>query len=235
MRRVKTGVLVHGCHLDAYDWRGIVWGYPDVGDLGRAPKSVLIAHQEQAEMIVFGTGASERMVDRDGVRRAMKEGEYTLDYLLRHFEELAEFPAFGKLDLAALREQIERTARAESRSQNTREEVIEAAELFLENGIERMILVSSPTHISRCVRDAYAALESDRFARLRHQLFATPSDSSYLGSRAEDVVIFEPPHRADRHSAPIHLNVSRILRIPPAELGDFLKRLDRILQEEFRV
>jgi len=232
---VKTGVLVHGCHLDAYDWRGIVWGYPDEGELGRAPKGVLVAHQEQAEMLVFGTGASERVVDRDGEKRTMKEGEYTLDYLLHHFDELADFPAFSKVDLKALRLQVESTARAASRSQNTREEVTEAAELFLENGIERMILVSSPTHISRCVRDAYTALEDSRFDRLRHQLFATPSDSSYLGSRAEDVVIFEPPHRADRHSAPIHLNVSRILRIPPAELGGFLQRLDRILQEEFRV
>lgn len=232
---MKTGVLVHGCHLDAYDWRGIAWGYPDAGELGRAPKGVLVAHQEQAEMLVFGTGASERIVDRDGQRRTMKEGEYTLDYLLQNFDELAEFPAFGKIDLPALRAQVEATAVAESRSQNTREEVTEAAELFLERGIERMILVSSPTHISRCVRDAYTALEKDRFARLRHQLFATPSDSSYLGSRAEDVVIFEPPHRADRHSAPIHLNVSRILRIPPDELGDFLKKLDRLLQEQYRV
>ena len=107
--------------------------------------------------------------------------------------------------------------------------------MFLEAGLERMILVSSPTHISRCVRDAYTALEEPRFARLRYQLFATPSDSSYLGSRAEDVVIFEPPHRADRHSAPIHLNVSRILRIPPAELDGFLQRLDRMLSEDFRV
>jgi DUF218 domain len=186
-------------------------------------------------VLVFGTGASERVVDRDGGKRSMKEGEYTLDFLLHHFGELADFPAFAKVDLEALRQQVERTARAASRSQNTREEVTEAAELFLENGIERMILVSSPTHISRCVRDAYTALEDLRFDRLRHQLFATPSDSSYLGSRAEDVVIFEPPHRADRHSAPIHLNVSRILRIPPAELGGFLQRLDRILQEDFRV
>ena len=232
---MKTGVLVHGCHLDAYDWRGIVWGYPDAGELGRAPKGVLVAHQEQADVLVFGTGASERVVDRDGKRVVMKEGEYTLDYLLQHFDELADFPAFGKVDLEALRRQIESTAVAESRSQNTREEVVEAAEHFLERGVERMILVSSPTHISRCVRDAYSALESARFARLRHQLFATPSDSSYLGSRAEDVVIFEPPHRADRHSAPIHLNVSRILRIPASELGGFLKRLHRLLQEEYRV
>ena len=35
--------------------------------------------------------------------------------------------------------------------------------------------------------------------------------------------------------APIHLNVSRILRIPASELGGFLKRLDRLLQEEYRV
>lgn len=232
---MKTGVLVHGCHLDAYDWRGIVWGYPAGDQLGRAPKGVLVAHQEQAELLVFGTGASQRVVERDGEACVMKEGEYTLDYLRRHFDGLGEFAAFDGIDLPRLRALVEASARTASRSQNTREEVTEAAEMFLEHGIERMILVSSPTHISRCLRDATSALERDRFAALRHQLFATPSDSSYLGSRAEDVVIFEPPHRADRHSAPIHLNVSRILRIPPAELDDFLKRLDRMLQEEFRV
>lgn len=232
---MKTGVLVHGCHLDAYDWRGIVWGYPKDGLMGRAPKGVLIAHQEQAELIVFGTGASSRVVERDGRELTMKEGEYTLDYLLGHFDELAQFPAFAGLDLSALRERVTAIGQAESRSQNTREEVREAAELFLERGIERVVLVSSPTHISRCIRDAYAALEGPGFEGLRQNLFATPSDSGYLGARAEDVVIFEPPHRADRHSAPIHLNVQRILRIPPDELDGFLKKLDRMLQEQFRV
>lgn len=232
---MKTGVLVHGCHLDAYDWRGIVWGYPNKAQLGRVPKGVLVAHQHQAELLVFGTGASVRTVERDGATREMKEGEYTLDYLLRHFEQLAEFEPFAELDVVSLRARIEQIARAETRSQNTREEVRFAAEQFLEAGIEQMILVSSPTHISRCLRDAYTALEDSRFGPLRHHLYATPSDSPYLGSRAEDVVIFEPPHRADRHSAPIHINVSRILRIPSDELDSFLKRLDRMLQEDFRV
>jgi len=232
---MKTGVLVHGCHLDAYDWRGIVWGYPDKGQLGRAPKGMLVAHQESADLLVFGTGASQRVVERDGKQVSMKEGEYTLDYLERHFADLAEFAPFAELDLAELRARFDKIARAELSSQNTSEEVREAAELCLEHGIDRLVLVSSPTHISRCLRDAYTALESDRFDRLRQQLFATPSDSCYLGARAEDVVIFEPPHRADRHSAPIHLNVSRILRIPAPELDAFLKKLDRTLQEEFRV
>lgn len=232
---MKTGVLVHGCHLQAYDWRRIAWGYPDSGELGRATKGLLVAHQEDAELLVFGTGASKRAIELNGESRTLLEGEYTLDYLRRHLGELNEFPAFQKIDLAELSARLERTARLASRSRNTREEVTEAAEMFLEAGLERMILVSSPTHISRCVRDAYTALEEPRFARLRYQLFATPSDSSYLGSRAEDVVIFEPPHRADRHSAPIHLNVSRILRIPPPELDGFLQRLDRMLSEDFRV
>ena len=42
---MKTGVLVHGCHLGALNWRGIMWGDPP-DELGRIPKAVSVALQE---------------------------------------------------------------------------------------------------------------------------------------------------------------------------------------------
>ncbi|KAA3609502.1 MAG: hypothetical protein DWQ01_09220 [Planctomycetota bacterium] len=232
---MKTGVLVHGCHLEAYDWRGIAWGYPDRNELGRIPKGVLVALETNADLLVFGTGASCRLVEEDGQQIVKREGEYTLGFLLRRFEELAEFKAFEGVDLAALRKRVEGIAVADVDSMNTEQEVRNAARMFLRQGIEGMVLVSSPTHLPRCLRDACAALVGEEFRSLRQHLLATPSDSCYLGSRAENVVIFEPPHRADRHSQPLHLNAQRLLRIPEHHLDRFLKRLDGILQEEFQV
>ncbi|CAN0465217.1 unnamed protein product [Ectocarpus sp. 8 AP-2014] len=40
------------------------------------------------------------------------------------------------------------------RSQNTRQELLEAGCIFREKNCERIILVSSPTHLPRCLRDA---------------------------------------------------------------------------------
>ena len=81
---MRTGVLVHGCHLEAFDWRGIVWGSPP-HELGRIPTAVYVAVKEDAEVIVFGTGASER--------GGKKESEVTREYMLEHFRGLKELDA----------------------------------------------------------------------------------------------------------------------------------------------
>lgn len=234
-RPMKTGILVNGCHLAAYDWRGIAWGHPKRNELGRIPKGVQVALQEKAERLVFGTGASSRTVEEKGVSVTKLEGEFTLDFLKSHLNDLGQFDSFADADLDAIRTLIEAIAVVEVESQNTAEEVRNAARRFLQEGIERMVIVSSPTHLPRCLRDACVALEGDEFRCLRQNLLVTPSDSPYLGSRAENVVIFEPPHRADRHSQPLHLNVQRLLRIPDKNLDRFLRRLDGILQDEFQV
>lgn len=232
---MKTGILVHGCHLGAYDWRGIAWGHPAQQQLGRIPKAVLVALQHDAECIVFGTGASEKTVTRDGVAVTCKEGEYTRDYLLAHFEDLHGFEVFRDVELGPLKRRIAAISQAEIASQNTREEIRNGARLLRQAGVERILLVTSPTHISRCIRDACSVFEAEEFAAYRRELYATPSDTCYLGYRAEDVVVFEPPHRADRHSHPTHLNVQRVLQIPEKQLVRFLRKLNDLLQDEFSV
>ena len=54
----RTGVWVHGFHLQAEVWKEVVWGKPpDL--LGRVPKAVLVALEEDAVLLGFGTGGSE--------------------------------------------------------------------------------------------------------------------------------------------------------------------------------
>jgi len=217
---MKTGILVHGCHLGALNWRGIMWGHPP-DQLGRIPKAVSVALQEDAEVLIFGTGASEK--------ENKKEGEYTRDFMFEHFLNLGEFSRFQNIDLAAAKPKFLKISRAECSSQNTREEMEEAGKIFSNLGMERVILVSSPTHISRCIRDALDVFKAEKYFALWENLFATACDTSYLGGRVEDVVIFEPPHRGDQQAFLTHYVVKRIFKISEEEMPPFLKDLDVLL------
>jgi hypothetical protein len=217
---MRTGILVHGCHLEAFDWRGIVWGSPP-HEPGRIPMAVYVAVKEDADVIVFGTGASER--------GGKKESEFTREYLLEHFSELEEFSCFDGMAIGQQRDRMEAISVAECDSRNTLDEMGAAGRIFLEKGIEKAILVSSPTHIPRCIRDALEVFQAPEFATLKRNLYAVASDTSYLGGRVEDVVIFEPPHRGDRGSFLTHYIVKRILKIPEDRTDLFLKELDALL------
>lgn len=237
---MKTGVLVHGCHLGAFDWRGIAWGHKDKQMLGRIPKGVLVAHEYDADVVIFGTGASKKtVIENEGTDRQVSvekvEGQYTLDYMLRHFEDLHDFRQFKGLDLGHLKRRMTEISIADVESTNTVTELRNAAIEFGKRDIQRFMLVSSPTHISRCIKHACSVLMTDDLRHFHDRLLATPSDTCYMGHRPEDVVIFEPPHRKDKHSQPLHLNMSRVLRIPEKDLERFLTRIDAILQEEFGV
>jgi hypothetical protein len=199
-----------------------MWGNPP-DEMGRIPKSVSVALQEDASLMVFGTGASEK----DG----KKEGEYTRDYMLDFFPELSEFAWFEGKDLEEARSRLAEISIPECHSQNTREEMEEGARIFLEHGVEKIILVSSPTHISRCIRDALVMCHEPKFSRLRNHLYAVASDTSYLGGRVDDVVIFEPPHRGDQQAFLTHYVVKRIFKIPEDDMPGFLKDLDALLSK----
>lgn len=187
--RKKTGVLIHGCHLQTItDWDKIVWGDPP-SLLGRLPKGVKVALEEKAELIVVGTGSSEAC--------GKKEAEFTRDYLLHCFPKLNSFSDFQEINLEKAYRRIEKIIVAETRSQNTHQELFRAGWLFKEAGVTRIILVSSPVHIPRCLRDAYTVFSGDEHLKhLTNDLLATPSDTGW--ARAEGTVIIEPPHRPDR-------------------------------------
>ncbi|CAM9781778.1 unnamed protein product, partial [Ectocarpus sp. 8 AP-2014] len=121
----KTGVLIHGCHLGAKRWRSIMWGDEQQQRLGRLPHGARLAWEESACVVVLGTGASER----DGVL----EGRYALEYLKENWEKLGEFrEAFSGVDLEQMRTAVQPLLVAEVRSQNTRQELLEAGCIFRE-------------------------------------------------------------------------------------------------------
>jgi hypothetical protein len=228
---MKTGVLVHGCNLYTFQWNRIVWGKPP-HELGRVPMGIFVAMLEQADLIAFGTGASTK----DG----LTESEATVQLLWERFDELQEFEIFQKhlpqfsehSAWQQLREMLKSKIIVENKSQNTVEEVVCTARLFHQRGIEKIILVSSPTHLPRCLRDARIAFDQNAdLAHFKNWLYATPSTTSYMGRSAADVAIFEPPHRPDRPNFNINDFLKRVNDIPGGRRQEFLESFDQLLQK----
>ena len=219
----RTGVLIHGLHLQTQGWEEIVWGRPP-HLLGILPQGAAIALREKASIVVFGTGASER--------NGKKEAEVARDLLLDRFLDLAQFTDFQGVDLEESRRVVQRISVVETHSQNTAQEVKFAGRMFQEAGVDRIFLVSSPTHISRCVRDAFMAFNED--GALRHftyNLFASPSQMCFLGTTAQDVAIVEPSHRPDRTASNLNLLVQKMLRVPSGNQEEFLAQIEKLLAQ----
>ncbi|MDE2846840.1 MAG: YdcF family protein [Gemmatimonadota bacterium] len=229
--RRKTGILVHGYNLHAGQWEDVTWGAPPER-IGRVPMGVLVALSEQADVMVFGSGAS----DKDG----MLESEATARLLWERFDELAGFAVFKGWETeltrtpaaSRFRQRIESILHLDRASKNTRDEIAYAGRVFVDRDVERVILVSSPTHLPRCLRDACAIYGEDGdMSGLLRELYAAPSVTGYPRYTADDVAIFEPPHRPDRPGADLSRVVARAHDIPVNQRERFVRRLDDLLQE----
>jgi len=227
----KTGILVHGCNLHAYQWKTITWGKPPM-EMGRVPKGIFTALHECADVLAFGTGASEK--------NGKLEADATVQLMWERFDEISEFEVFKRYFPEITdqdyrnqaRKKIETILEIENQSQNTVDEVKRVGEIFNRYGVERIILVSSPTHLPRCLRDACVAFEQNEdLAHFRHWLSAVPSDTSYMGKSASDVAVFEPPHRPDRPMFNINDFLKRVDDIPGKDRLVFLRSFDELLQE----
>lgn len=229
--RRKTGVLVHGYNLHAGQWEDVAWGAPPER-IGRVPMGVFVALSEQADVMVFGSGASEK----DG----LLESEATERLLWERFDKLAGFAVLRKHlpelkhpdSTGTYRERIESILHLDRASRNTREEIARAGRIFVDRDIERVILVSSPTHMPRCLRDACTIYGEDSgMSGLLQGLYAVPSVTGYPGYAAGDVAIFEPPHRPDRPGLDPSGVVARVHDVPVNARNRFVQRLDDLLSE----
>jgi len=221
------GILVHGCHLQADGWESIVWGEPPE-QLGRLPHAALLAWEERASLacLCFGTGASQAA---DGTL----EGEYTLRTLRARVGQLSEFSAFDGVPLDELAALLQSVCVAETVSQNTVQEVREGLTRFALAGCKRAVLVSSPTHLPRCLACACAVEEADPNL-FDGSVWASPCDTSYKGYDARDVVVVEPPHRGDRDKQldelPFHLMVKRSFGVQGGRREQFLRDFEALLK-----
>ena len=200
----KVGVLIHGYAVqekprfekgrpaDWYrEWQYVVWGQGSL--MGRIPMGILTAMEQNADIIVFGTGAS---IDEYGII----EAEVIRDFAIKHFESLGVFDAFHNMPvfedkyIETGKNCLELASKAETESKNTIEEIEYASKIFSGHGIDSIFFVSSPDHISRVAKQAwirYRYLAQDREIFLT-KLFFVSSDVPYTRTGPEGLVIQEP-------------------------------------------
>lgn len=245
MNEITPGILIHGCNLGAYQWERIVWGDPKHNQLGRITRALLTmleyeyALKTQVAVLVLGTGVVWTGKGKRSDRSGCMEAHETRKLMFERLSTLKEFKVFhdrfpavtDDAFIEQLRSRLERITELATDCQNTTEEVINAARIFEARRVNRAILVSSPVHLPRCLKEACIALGSDDWEFVRHGLHGAPSDTNYQNTKTEDTVIFEKPHRPDRSKYPTHEFVKRIANISDERMEAFLEDLDALLTE----
>ncbi len=194
----KIAVLIHGCNLDAPFWKEMVWGTWE--NKGRILCGIEEATRRNAELIIWGSGLATH------AGSDVKESHFTFEFALERIELLAKLFATSE---EQLRTYLDTTSAFDETSHNTKTEVRNALALCQERHIEELYLVSSSTHIARCLLNAVVLKKEMKLDTLR--VYAAPSDSFSEEWRAEDVVVIEPQHRADRPHVPFHILAQRLV------------------------
>ena len=219
---MKTGILCHGRHLQAKNWNLHQWGDIDRNVLGQILKTMQLTHYENPSIIIFGTGSS----GQDG----LKESEYTIRYMFNHFYEANKFSQFNDIKLDELYDTMKRISIAEKESQNTKEELENAGKIFLSQGVERIILVSNPDHISRCMQLAHTIYQDQKFSSFK-EILGTSSDIGYKGTSEVTSRIIEMPHRGDDKNPDLSKSIRNYFKLPLPDKERFVKLVDNFFNE----
>ncbi|NBV76647.1 hypothetical protein EBR66_00555 [bacterium] len=219
---MKTAVLIHGHHLGTSNWEEVVWGDPKSGVYGRAPAGVREAIRFNADILFFPTGGSEK--------QGLKEGQWAFNITQERFRDIPECNLWTEDEA---HDWLTKRAVLELTSTTTVTEIGTCMKIAQERGMERIVLVSGPTHLPRALLTALTLCASDPHAYpYAHGLCAIPSDTCYAGTTAEDVVIVEPPHRPDRNSYPLHQLVKELLAQSNGEQAtDILAKIQGLLNK----
>lgn len=218
---MKTGILCHGRHVLANNWELHQWGDKEKGLLGQILKTLLLSYQEQPNLIIFGTGASEK----DG----LKESEYTLQYMMDNFDQSKAFPQFAEVNIPLMKDFMYANSIPETESQNTREEIEFAGRIFADKEIERVIIVSNPDHISRCMQLAHQVYQQTRLMSLKN-LFGAQSEVGYNGTANLTSRIIEMPHRGDDPSPDLSRSIGKYFGLPTERKKEFVDLVEDFLQ-----
>lgn len=196
---MEIGILVHGRHVEAIGWEKLVWGEPPY-KLGSVPTMVRVVLDKMlggvdVRAIVFGTGASEK----DG----LKEAEYTKRFLMENIERLREFSPIANhpcyksaYDFRYLKDHLSGII-CETKSQNTDEEVVNAAVIFSDYDVDEVVQISCSSHLPRCLVCQCKAREAGKIPP-EQPWYAIPDGVTFGGVPVgKSVVILEAPHRGD--------------------------------------
>ncbi|GEM_PF-2490159 len=215
----SCAVLIHGCHLEAEGWNKIMFG--NGVEKGRVTAGIEEALKNRARFVIWGSGATQT---KDGVL----ESEHTLlEALNSQLNQLSKSISYSPSTVSKYLMKASLTLKKE---RNTAEEISAALEICRVKKIKNLILISSPTHIARCLQESCKQKEINEYKDIF--VYARSSDICYLNSTAADVLIVEPPHRQDRTKLPLHSilreTMTHLLDVKKEEFqADFLSLLHK--------
>lgn len=211
----KTAVLVHGSHMQAnlngQTWDDINFGYVDGKPTlkGRLLMGVKVAHDFDADLILYGTG----VIGRQG----KTEAEHSLERTLELADVLAEVLHFTEKEKEKFPKWLQERAELDLHSRTTTEECRNTIDRCMEKGVDRLVLVSSPWHIERCLVEAFT------YAQALRESGKTPPEILGTASHGptEGVLVLEPSHRGDRPRVRWHELARFFFKIPEDQIPAF--------------
>lgn len=190
----KSGVLILGYNCNEPNWEETVWGSPP-GRPGRLVRGAAELLARGAKLAIISGGAQ----CKDG----RNEAQWMKGLLYERLAELKRFtvyPVLSGVGTQELRERLDWSLVLEEKAKNTVENIANTGRLFSDARVSEVVIVTSPDHISRGMRDALAAWGKD-YPDLAASLYGAPSVTLYSARTPEDaetarmsnVVVAEPP------------------------------------------
>jgi hypothetical protein len=186
---MRKAVIVMGYNIEESNFENVVWGKPPLFP-GRLVKGAAVFLEEKAD-IFFITGCGERE-KKEGVE-IMRDMLFDRVDRLESFTKFAVFQNHSYLSILKMLESailLERRKPGE-RIQTTSKTMQNLRLPLLSTGVEKIIIVSSPDHVSRCIRDAQIFWGE---TKLIDHLSVTSSATMYSkgDAKMENVVVIEP-------------------------------------------
>lgn len=212
-----VGLFIHGRSLDSPDLRRMLWGFGTItvqgigagginNRMGTIPTALMTALDIGPENVHFsiGSGASTHLgldgspeIEAEYIKRQAQDFE-----TLEKFPQIRHHPRWRDDDSRQILATAIREAHTDTKAQNTREEVANAAAYFGEQGIDRIVQVTGMSHAVRCLIDRTSHImeqslrgDSDYYPAQRWTLVS--DNEPYPFHYLSQPIYVEPPHRGD--------------------------------------
>jgi hypothetical protein len=189
----KIGLLILSYSVEEPNWERTVWGTPN--EPGRLVKAAAVMMEEDPDVAVITGGV--------GQKEGRSEAQWMKEQLYQGLEELKEFtvyPVLQQFSPVEIKEKLDKVLELEEMAKNTAENMANTGAIFDEANVDKVIIVTSPDHISRAIRDAIQFWGKD-YPKLVNNVYGTPSATFYSErtekdkaiAKIENVIIAEPP------------------------------------------
>lgn len=194
MSETRKGILLLSYNVAEPNWERTVWGIAPEKP-GRLVKAANVMLEENPDIMIISGGAGQK----DGKSEAWWMRQRLYDGL-DDLSKFTAYPVLQKFSADQIRKKLDGILRLEEAAKNTTENLQKTGEIFTKAGIEKVIIVTSPDHISRALRDAIQ-FWSKNYPELARNVYGTASATFYSARTPEDeaiakmenVIIAEPP------------------------------------------